>query len=341
MQPLTGPQGKPVGEPRLLKAANLEERVVGSGARFHPGVTVVLQNLVSRPELNGCLAKVGGGAMFTQYASVTISRTGESVRCKPRYLLPLAEAPEAILCDLDDLALDEHPVEASAMAFHRLGRDEPVYVRVHGLTSQAGQAINGCSGFVKKLAENDRLGVLLDATGELKSVSCKNLLHARRTTDALVHRGTHAPGFGRGGAHNERSRAAGDFDTAAVGEAQRGFYVYYPGLRRGGASGHEPAWDGGLGAAQCWPGVYTDKRMQGVRTAPASDVVSCSSWADAWARWRDLLDDDRPFVVPLRAVTPPRLEPTASGLCHRANAAAPRTNGLWAVPSCWFVASSA
>jgi hypothetical protein len=53
-----------------------------------------------------------------------------------------------------------------------------------------------------------------------------------------------------------------------------------------------------------WPGVYTDRRLEGIRLAPEEDVVELSSWSEAIKCWTELtrLADDwsQGYVAPFR-----------------------------------------
>ena len=51
-----------------------------------------------------------------------------------------------------------------------------------------------------------------------------------------------------------------------------------------------------------WPGVYSERRLRGVRDAPDADVVACGSWEEAVRLYFDELnaDEDALFTLPLR-----------------------------------------
>ena len=124
------------------------------------------------------------------------------------------------------------------------------------------------------------------------------------------------------------ARAGDVDDALAAAPAERGFFVYSPGARLGVAqSGTHPAlwidpaqlgrwgsaamapmpidamrarlvefkrqrglpadaWDPLHGPG--WPGVYTDRRLAGVREAPPEDVLTATSWAEAFELFAQL-----------------------------------------------------
>ena len=152
------------------------------------------------------------------------------------------------------------------------------------------------------------------------------------------------PSYRSANKHGLLSARAGDVDDAlAAAPAERGFFVSRPGARRRRAERHAPravdrpraarqmgqrgdgadadrrdaraacrvqaprglpadAWDPLHGPG--WPGVYTDRRLAGVREAPPEDVLTAASWAEAFELFAQLKEaaPGSGGPVPTRAV---------------------------------------
>ena len=119
---------------------------------LRPDEECIIQNVVSRPELNGQICSVEnmsfGGGQTTTY-NTRLQCTGELVRLAGDKLCPLSEAPDHVLYDDEDLQRDEHPLAAESMLLinlrnrKRCARDPSFTVRIHGLQSASGQLRNG------------------------------------------------------------------------------------------------------------------------------------------------------------------------------------------------------
>jgi len=313
---------------------------------LRPDEECIIQNVVSRPELNGQICSVEdmsfGGGQTTTY-NTRLQCTGELVRLAGDKLCPLSEAPDHVLFDEEDLQRDEHPLAAESMLLinlrnrSRCARDPSFTVRIHGLQSASGQLRNGQQGLAFRDNGNGRLGVRC-ADGEEISLKLANLLLSpvavALPADCLTYTGA--------ADCNAASRGAGDFCASEA--PQPGFFVYRP------PSLPEMAlsWEGAG-----WPGVYTDRRLAGVAKALPSQVtacwhgsalglelglesarpnrdptshkptelsdqvVECGSWTEAWETWDKAELEGCPYVMPLR--TPVAADVTAAELfdCFR------------------------
>ena len=228
----------------------------------------VLRNLTSRPELNGEVCMVCGGQFGASTPkpinTVMLQRTGESFSVHNDKLVPLEDAAAELMYDEEDLALKEHPLTADCMPVLRLkpsGRilPQPFAVRLHGLQSAGGQALNGQLGSAFSDRGDGRLGVRL-ADGESRAIRIENLLHA---CEVVPLPSSYSAGEPRKPVPPPvaSSRTAGEFDGST--RARPGFYVHAPPALPPDAIGYE-----GAG----WPGVYTDARLRGVATAQSCHV---------------------------------------------------------------------
>lgn len=209
----------------------------------------------------------------------------------------------------------------------------PAYARVGGLRSARGQAMNGkrcwVHGALGGVGDRLRVVYLEDAaepgafeaakaapTAKIANVKPENLRLQRHVVAA-------DPPPGR----TLLSALAGD-DVDAAAPPRPGFFVFYPGLRRGAADvrGHPCVnvdvaalgnWGSAISAAASeaematrlatikaqrglapdawdplngpgWPGIYLDGRKKGLADADARDVVACASWVEAWALWAEI-----------------------------------------------------
>ena len=70
-----------------------------------------------------------------------------------------------------------------------------------------------------------------------------------------------------------------------------------------------------------WPGIYTDRRSQGIHLAPDKYVTRCDTWEEAWKLWHRTggahsRDGSRASGRPYRAASPGRsLRPSWTGSC--------------------------
>ena len=252
----------------------------------------LLRNIASRPELNGKVCSMSsssfGAGQRTTY-SARLQDTGELIKVYADKLQPLSEAPWEMLYDDNDLDSDEHPLgsDSSLLFYLRQGRgplSEGFGVRIHGLTSDAGQQLNGQQGVAVRDNGNGRLGVRCQ-DGELRSVRIANLV----LSPEPVALPPNCEARAGGSPFNVASRNAG---ILAGDTGQRGFFVHCPPSLSDQCYGYE-----GAG----WPGVYTRRDLLGLAAASPEHVESCESWSAAWARWS--ADDNEgcdAFVFPLR-----------------------------------------
>ncbi len=228
----------------------------------------LLRNLTSRPELNGEVCMVCGGQFGASTPkpinAVILQRTGESFSVHNDKLVPLEDAEAELVYDEADLALKEHPLTADSLPVLSLqpaGRapPQPFAVRLHGLQSAGGQALNGQLGSAFSDRGDGRLGVRL-AHGESRAIRLENLLH---TCEVVPLPSSYSAGEPRQPVPPAvaSSRTAGEFDGSS--RARPGFYVHAPPVLPPDAIGYE-----GAG----WPGVYTDRRLRGVATAQSCHV---------------------------------------------------------------------
>ena len=252
----------------------------------------VICNVNTRPELNGQVCSVSGGMYGrAEFATnnVQVHTTGELILLHNNKLVPLEEAPAILLYDEADLALDEHPLHSASnlVQFLSLPNPKPFAVRVHGLTSASGAALNGQIGQAFRDNENGRLAVRFSSSslgGEPRSLRIDNLSIPRVHVSLPAGEApSELP------AHNAASRTAGSYHAAD--SPQPGFFVYTPPLGRGFAL----EWHG-----SGWPGVYTDRRLAGVATAPAEHVTEVGTLRAAMGLWEDHIEREGtrcPYVL--------------------------------------------
>ena len=246
--------------------------------RQKPPGEYVICNVVSRPELNGLTCSVTSGTFgqfVTPVNAARVQRTGEVIRLHNDKLTPLAKAPATLMYDEADLALEEHAIPAdsnlvSVLSIPNPKRDVSFAVRVHGLASAAGRALNGRQGVAFCDRGDGRLGVRF-GEGDTRAVRVTNLLLARDvvslTAGCAASEGPHE--------YNAASRTAGNFDE--TDEPRRGFLVHLPPL---------PTYAVEYGGAG-WPGVYTDRRLRGIADANPAHVLEADSWRAACERWEE------------------------------------------------------
>jgi hypothetical protein len=237
----------------------------------------IITNVTSRPELNGQVCNVSGSSfgqgMARAVNNARLLRTGELVSLHNDKLVPLKDAPPSVLYDEEDLALDEHPLseDHNHVTFLKqlpASRKYQFAVRVHGLSSEAGQVLNGQMGMATGVRADGRVGVVLNGSGESRALKVANLMLARE--EVRLPAGCAASTTPH---MNAASRTAGDFHAADP--PQPGFFVHLPPKLA------EHAIEFGSAG---WPGVYTDRRLKGVAEAPARQPgieQSCGAWRGA------------------------------------------------------------